>query len=309
MLVESSLRAVPLSTYYPRSIIFGILYYVFYQFCLTIDTTIVFDLGHAMTLSQLTFIRGSGCLLVLIFLCGRQIANSFKTRFLKLNIARSLLTLAAIWFIYFGLQHLSLSDALVIIYLRPLFVVTMGVLILREKLTFRKTLAVAAGFVGTVIAVGPSLVYRDRAYLGAVLVAALGALFGAAATITTKTSTQTNTDETVLAFMSIVFFSASPFALVQVWPWSRLQELSLLAISGGLAVWFNTKALRHAEASLLGPIEYLRLPLGLSLAFICFSEKPSAWTIFGSALIVVSCLPLLPNRLTWLSNGRLETDL
>ena len=308
MSVASSRNLCPAHADQPRSLLLGIIFYILYQACLTADTTIVFDLGHSMTLSQLTFVRGFGCLLVLVFISGRQLPHSFKTGLLRLTLARSLLTLLAIWLIYYGIQHLSLSDALVIIYLRPLFVVAMGVLFLREKLTFRKALAVLIGFVGTVLAVGPSLMSRDRIYLSAAIVATLGALVGAAATVTTKALTQSNTNETILAYMSVVFFSASPFATVQAWPCARWLELTLLALSGGMAVWFSTQALRHADASILGPFEYFRLPLGLGLAFVCFSEQPSTWTILGSTLIVISCLPLLPIWPSRSSSGRFRAN-
>ncbi len=57
-------------------------------------------------------------------------------------------------FLYFGYAHGKGLEVLVIQYTWPLFVVALSIPILKERLTWRKTLAMTLGFIGVAIVLG-----------------------------------------------------------------------------------------------------------------------------------------------------------
>ncbi len=274
----------------------GIVFWLLYQVCLVTEISIIHGLGDKVSLSQLTFLRGLGCLLLLLICSRKRLFRVFKTEHSVLHLTRGLLTIIALWLIYYGIQRLSLSDSTMITYLRPIFVFILGVVVLSESATTRKSLTVFLSLSGTILAVCPGLNSIEPDHLVSVLIAALGSFLGAAATIATRHLSSKSTTETMLAYMCVVMIAASPLAFVHSWPWSEWIDLVSISIIGGLSVWTSIVALRHADASLLGPLEYIRIPITLIFAFSWFSEIPSPWTLAGSALILASSVTLLMSQ-------------
>ncbi len=63
-------------------------------------------------------------------------------------------------------------------------------------------------------------------------------------------------------------------------PW--ILAFAIGALSAQICI---TKSLAAAEASLVSPVLYLRLPLVALLGFVFFGELPSVWTWVGAALL------------------------
>ena len=49
-----------------------------------------------------------------------------------------------------------------------------------------------------------------------------------------------------------------------------------------------TRALSIADASVVGPVDYLRLPVVVAIGLVFFDEFPDLWTWVGAAIIVAS---------------------
>jgi drug/metabolite transporter (DMT)-like permease len=91
-----------------------------------------------------------------------------------------------------------------------------------------------------------------------------------------------------------VLGSAAPAVLV--WQWPSLEELALLVFVGVLGVLsqsFWIRAFRAGEASLVAPVDYLRLLFAGLVGFFAFAELPGTWTLAGAAIIVLSTLYIL----------------
>lgn len=202
------------------------------------------------------------------------------------------MTVVALWLIFYGLAHLTLADSTAITYLRPIFIVIFSVVVLGEITTPRRWIMTGFSLSGMLIIVGPAFHDLSLAYV----VAVLGAIAGAAATVITKKLACASTTGTMLAYMSVSLIGSSMIALTEDWPWSEWIAIAGIGIAGALAVWFSVLALKDADASLLGPLECLRLPFALAIGLAWFSELPSIWTLVGSALILASSIALVPLR-------------
>ena len=64
-----------------------------------------------------------------------------------------------------------------------------------------------------------------------------------------------------------------------------ITSIVLTGVCGGLSWIFVFRALQIADASKVGPIDKLSMPLGIILAVICLSERPSAINWLGIVLM------------------------
>jgi drug/metabolite transporter (DMT)-like permease len=85
-----------------------------------------------------------------------------------------------------------------------------------------------------------------------------------------------------------------PLALLlalPVWVTPSLDVLGLMALQGALGALAQlsvTRAMALADVSFLMPIEFMRLPLVVVLAYVAFGELAGPWVWAGAVLIFVS---------------------
>ena len=63
-------------------------------------------------------------------------------------------------------------------------------------------------------------------------------------------------------------------------PW-----IVVFGLVGVAANWTITRAYRLADASLLAPVDFLRLPFIATIGFVFYGEVPEIWTWLGAAII------------------------
>jgi drug/metabolite transporter (DMT)-like permease len=65
------------------------------------------------------------------------------------------------------------------------------------------------------------------------------------------------------------------------WPW-----LAVIAVCGTYSHFCMTHALRHADATTVVPIDFLRVPLTALAAWLVFGERFDVFTVLGAAVIL-----------------------
>jgi drug/metabolite transporter (DMT)-like permease len=146
---------------------------------------------------------------------------------------------------------------------------------------------VGVGFLGVLLMTRPGSAALDLPTL-----AALGAsFFFALSIVTVKDLTRDHSTLTLVlwtnAFTTLV---GLPFALVEwVTPgWWDLVLLIALGVAGVGAQSCYVRALSHGEASALGVVDYVRLPLAILLGFALFAERPDTATLAGSGVVIAA---------------------
>ena len=71
----------------------------------------------------------------------------------------------------------------------------------------------------------------------------------------------------------------------EVWPW-----LSGVLLFGPVGMYLGIVAVRHANASILGPYTLLRLIIAIIGGLVLFHEIPDLLSCLGVAAILLSCL-------------------
>lgn len=224
-----------------------------------------------------------GLLIMAPFMAGlpAALARAGHVRFL---VVRNVLTFAAtaIWFI--GLGAMPVSDAIAIQFTLPLFVVVGAALFLREQVSLRRWSAVVIGFAGALIIIRPGIVPLGTA----TTLVLLSAVLYAAVHLTTKRLSGEVPARVIILYMNLIML---PLGLAfawsgWVWPgWADLPWLFALGFCANAAHYCMTRAYRAADASFVGPVDFLRMPFAALWGWVLFHETSDAWTWVGVCVI------------------------
>ncbi|MBP5858640.1 DMT family transporter [Marivibrio halodurans] len=183
-----------------------------------------------------------------------------------------------------ALATLPLSEATAITFTAPLFATIGSALILGEVVRLRRWSAVLIGFVGVIVIVRPGMVPVE----GGALWALMGAAGMACAVLSVKALTRTEPTQRIVLYNSVLLtlFTAVPAALV----WQPIGwDIWLLGLAmGGIAAvsqMFLSKAFECADASIIAPFDYSRLPFAALLGWVAFGQVTDWITWAGAALI------------------------
>lgn len=186
----------------------------------------------------------------------------------------------------FTLAPLSLVAS--IMQATPLIVTAGAALILRERVGPWRWGGVAVGFLGVLLMIRP----EAGGGLG-VFLAVIGAFGMAARDLTTRRMPPmaSNLQLSVWGFSALILPGVVIGTVDPDW---RMMEpvswllLSLLIAGACVAYFTSTTAMRMAEASLVAPFRYTRLPFALAFGFFIFDETLDTLTWLGILLVVGS---------------------
>jgi drug/metabolite transporter (DMT)-like permease len=197
---------------------------------------------------------------------------------------RNVLHYGASYAWYYGIAVLPLANVFAIEFTAPIWVAVLAVLLLGERFNHGRAVAILLGVTGVLIIVRPGL----EAFSAASLVVLASAFGFACAHVTTKGLTRTNSVLMVLFWMAAMQFviGIGPAASV----WTPIEGYSWLwvAIMGGSALsahYCLTRALGLADASVVVPMDFLRIPLIAVVSLLVFGEAVDLWVLAGAAVI------------------------
>jgi len=195
-----------------------------------------------------------------------------------------------LWFI--ALPHLPLADMTAISFTNPLFVLIGAAWFLKERMTQARWLAVAAGFAGVLIVVGPALSGQGGWYNLAML---LSAPIFAASFLLTKVLTQRDGIWVIVFWQTfLVTLMSLPIALPF---WSAPTALHWgLALVGGLLGTLGhyclTRSFVAADISATQSAKFVDLLWAAALGWLIFNDSLRSSTLIGGAVIVASVVAL-----------------
>ena len=189
-----------------------------------------------------------------------------------------------LWFWAVGV--IPLSQVFALEFTSPLWVMILAAIFLGERLTWVKGIAGLAGFIGVLIVVQPGTAPISPGMIAA----ATAAIAFAITAIFTKRLTRDQSITGILFWLTAIqLVLGLAFCLydgemawpdLAAWPW-----VVVVAVSGLVAHFSLTKAISLAPASVVMPIDFIRLPAIGALAFILYGE-PLEWTVVLGAVLI-----------------------
>ena len=186
------------------------------------------------------------------------------------------------WFL--GISLLPLATVFAIEFTTPIWAVLMAVVFLKEKMTMGRTVAVSFGFIGVLIILRPGAEVLDIGSI-AVLLAAVG--YAAAYTFT-RFLGRTDSPLVILFHMMSVQTLIGLGPGLWVWVMPQLVDTVWILLVGLMAVSSHfclAKALSLAEAGVVVPIDFFRLPLIAVIGFLIYNEAIEVF-VFAGALVI-----------------------
>jgi drug/metabolite transporter (DMT)-like permease len=184
----------------------------------------------------------------------------------------------------FAISALPLATVFAIEFTMPVWVALLAYLFLGERLNGPRLVMLGLGLAGVMVILKPGVGVIQPA----ALIMVLGALCYAVNMITTKTLTRTDSVLAILFWMNVV---QTPLALIPALPqWSAptLADSPWMAALGGgslFAHYCMTRAFTLADATVVVPIDFLRLPLIAVVGALAYGEPLDPWVFVGAAII------------------------
>lgn len=206
---------------------------------------------------------------------------------MPLHLLRGVNGVLAMTAFFLAITLIPLAEATALGFTTPLFATIGAILFLGERVRWRRWLALGVGFFGVALVLGPQI---GAPSLGAALALLAAALIGAAI-VMVKQLTKTDSPAAIAIWMVAL---QSPLALVpmlfvaEIPSWFSLGVMMMAAAFGSVGHLAWTKASSMADVSQLQPLEFLRLPIVATLAYIFFNEMPTIWTWVGGGVIFVA---------------------
>lgn len=186
------------------------------------------------------------------------------------------------WFA--AIAALPLGDAIALHFTLPLFLIVFAAVILRERVDAQRWAATVVGFAGVLAIVRPGLQEVSVAVLYVLISAALYAACHAMA----KPMSATESGNATAFYMNALILPGAAAALPFWWTpieWHHAGWIALLGICGSTAHICIVHAFRHADASALAPLDFLRLVFAAAAAYLLFGDVSDLWTWAGACVI------------------------
>lgn len=212
-----------------------------------------------------------------------------QMRQFRLHLARNAVHFTAQYFWTIGVVLLPLASVFALEFTMPIWVAFFAWAILNEQLSRARLLATLGGFIGVLIIVRPGIGIVDPA-AGLVLMAAIG--YGLSLVLV-KRLTLENSPGAIVAWMILIQLPLGLIAALTDWRPVHLSDVPWMLVAGIGALsahYCMAQALRRLEASIVMPVDFLRVPLAALAGYWLYNEAIDFWVFLGGAIILLSNL-------------------
>jgi drug/metabolite transporter (DMT)-like permease len=246
------------------------------------------EIQAEMNTFELMLYRSAIGFAIVALLVARSAAGfaQVRTAHPGLHVKRNLFHYAGqnLWF--FAVATIPLSQLVALEFTNPIWVALLAPLLLGERMTRTRVLAAGLGFLGVLVVAQPGTAPIEPGHVAA-LAAAVGFALN---TIFTKQIMRFDSVLCVLFWMTLSQGAMSlalslpggvPAPSANTLPW-----LVVVGVTGLSAHYSLTSALGHAPASIVAPMEFIRLPLIAVVGMALYGEPLRLAVFVGAALII-----------------------
>jgi len=242
------------------------------------------ELLHSMGSFEILFLRSLVSFVMVLAVLPRFGIAALRTARIGLHTVRNVLHFSGQLAWVYAIGALPLATVFAIEFTMPVWTAVLAALLLGERLTRARSVMLALGLVGVLIILRPGF-----AFIHPAAVVMLGGAFCYAATmVSTKRLSATDSPLVVLFYMSVIQMPLGLLPALPDWVAPTLADLPWIVAVGGAgfaAHYCMTRAFVLADASVVVPIDFLRLPLIAVVGALFYGESIEAATILGAAVI------------------------
>jgi drug/metabolite transporter (DMT)-like permease len=232
---------------------------------------------------ELRSIIGLCLLLPIVFFNGGLAV--VKTKRLGAHAARNLVHYVSQLSWFFALTLIPLAQLVAIEFTMPIWTAILAATLLGERMSVWKIAAIVLGIVGVLVIVRPATGAVNPGQL-----IALGAAVGfGISVVMVKFLTRTESTLAIIFWMLMIQSMAGFVPTLLVWNWPSPHGwgwIFLIAFCGTSAHFCMARAMIYADATIVVPMDFLRVPLTAMVGWLVYSERLDLFTVLGAALIL-----------------------
>jgi drug/metabolite transporter (DMT)-like permease len=206
-----------------------------------------------------------------------------------LHIARNIAHYGAQFSWLMALTLIPIAQVTSIEFTMPIWTAVLAVSFLGERMGLWKNLAIVLGLAGVVIIVRP---FSGQISPGQ-LIALAAAVGFAISLIMVKFLTRTDRIVVILFWMMLIQSVIGFVPAIELWRWPSADVwgwIVVIAFCGTFSHYCMTRALLHADATVVVPMDFLRVPLAALVGWLIYAERVDTFTMLGAALILAGNL-------------------
>lgn len=269
--------------------------------CFTINDALCKWLMPAFSVGEIVAVRSFAVLVLIggVALVSRGISSQVVFGSYRLHAIRaSLLALSAMLFLS-GLANMPLTNAIALSFTSPLFVVALAGPVLRERVLGKCWVAIAVGFIGTLLILDPSV----KQFGWASVFPACAAMVTAITDLMTRRMSGRETSLSLVVSSAMGALALGLSTIFFGWRWGNPASLGVVGLAGLfilLSYYLTAEAFRHGPAFFVSPFRYSALIWSLIIALFVWGQTPDLIVLVGSVVLMGSGWYL--SRVPWTSS-------
>jgi drug/metabolite transporter (DMT)-like permease len=244
------------------------------------------QLSGRLTTFQILFFRSIIGLLIISFLLWRSNWQQVFTRNFRIHALRNIAHFGGQFGWFYGIAYIPLAEVFALEFTVPVWTAVLATLLLGEQITRARLTAVTCGVLGVILILRPGLAVVNPASL-AVLGGALG--YALSHTLTRKLAL-VDTPLTILFYMTLIQLPLGLATSIFDWNTPAVSMLPWIIVVGVTALsghYCMARALALADAIVVVPMDFLRLPLIAGIGALFYGE-PLDWLVLAGGGLMFS---------------------
>lgn len=265
----------------------GAMWMVAGGFCYVGASVCIRLLAQHYSVLMIVFVR---CIIALAFIApvlSQLKLRELRTNRLSIHLLRAFLSWAGMMGWFYAVKVIPISDYYALAFLTPIFTVAMAVTILHERSTVTTWITIGVGFLGALIVLRPGFSAINAGMIGAVI----GAAAFAAVNLCVRVASREDRGIVIVMYVNLLLLPLSGIVAAFDWTTPAWEHVPLFLGAGVFATLgqlFLTWAVGLADARIVQPFDFCRLPISAVVGWVLFREATDIWTWIGAVVIFVS---------------------
>ncbi len=244
------------------------------------------EAARELTVFQIMLLRSTlGMIMLWPLIRAAGGLGAVQTQRLPQHMLRNAVHYAAQYGWFAALTLIPLAQLVSIEFTMPIWSAALAVIFLGERMSGRKWFAVVLGLVGVAVIVRPGGGELDVGQL----IALASAVGFAISVVLVKSLTRTDAAVVIIFWMLVIQSAIGLVPALMVWHWPSAQVwgwVAVVAFCGTYSHYCFARAMEHAEATVVVPMDFLRVPLTALVGWLAYSEGLDLFTVLGVGLIL-----------------------
>jgi drug/metabolite transporter (DMT)-like permease len=276
----------------PRQLLVVVLWMTGTLLSFSVMAIAIRGLSGSLSILEILAVRAAvGLLIVVAVMAVRpELRHDINRNRLGLHVLRNSIHFGSQYLWAWSLLLLPLATVFALEFTMPAWTIVLAPFFLGERMTPSRIGAVVLGIAGVLVIVRPGLdTFQPAALM--VLAAALGY---AVQIIATKKLTATDSTFAIVFWMNVIQLmlgvAGAGVTFVGKIGWDLMPVIIALGAAGLFAHFCLTNAFRAGDASLVVPLDFLRIPLIAVVGWWLYSEPLDIFVFAGAGLIISGIL-------------------